>query len=135
MVVPVTVAAQPPQVLDVEQHPPVALNLRQMLALVAQQALVGLMTWQHVDDVPERRPATEAASSHIGGDQPGCSANLHCGQKFDEITFAFSQPFAPIAFTFAGTVQAYAELTTLVCAVFAYAPLIILAVSVPVIVH
>lgn len=76
-VVPIPVAAEPIQVLDRKQQPPVALDLLKMLALVTQQALVVLMAGQHVDGAPERRPAFEAAQAHIGGNQAGGSADGH----------------------------------------------------------
>lgn len=53
MVAVVPIAAQPPQVLDLEQQPPASLDLLQMAALVAQQDLVGFKAWQNVDGAPE----------------------------------------------------------------------------------
>lgn len=77
-VVPVPVAAQAPQVPDRKEHTPVALDLLQMLAFVAQQALVVLVSWQHVDGVPEAGPASEPAGSHVPGYQAsGCLYSSH----------------------------------------------------------
>lgn len=58
-------------------RPPVALDLLQVLALVAQQALVVFVAWKHVDRAPEARPAFEAAQAHVSGDQAGGGADDH----------------------------------------------------------
>lgn len=73
-VVPVPVAGQPPQVLDGKRQPAVALDLFQVLGLVAQQAVVVLVAGQHVDRAPEAGPACEPAGSHVGGNQAGGGA-------------------------------------------------------------
>lgn len=64
-------------VLDAEQDAPVALDLLQMAALVAQQALVVLVAGQDVDDAPEAGPATEPAGFHVSGNQAGGGADGH----------------------------------------------------------
>ena len=87
---PVPVACQPPQVLDAEQQPPVALDLLQVAALVEQQPLVLLVAGQDVDDVPERRPTQEAGPAHEPGQQAGGGADLHGYQT--------TRPSAQIAF-------------------------------------
>lgn len=48
-----------------------------MAALVAQQALVLLVAWQHVDSAPEAGPAFEAAQLHVCGNQAGGGAHYH----------------------------------------------------------
>ena len=52
-------------------------------ALVAQQALVMLEAWQHVDGIPEAGPAAEFAGSHVGGDQAGGGASDFVGIHAD----------------------------------------------------
>lgn len=73
----VPVAAKPVQVLEGEQQPPVALDLLQMLALVAQQALVVLVAGQDVDGAPEAGPACKSAAFHVPGDKAGGGVDGH----------------------------------------------------------
>lgn len=79
-VVPVAIPHGHPGVLDGKQQPPIALDLVQMALLMPQQVLVVLPAWQHIDSAPEASPATEAAQSHVGGDQAGGSSDDHAGK-------------------------------------------------------
>lgn len=92
-VVPVAVAKGPPSVLDAEHHPPVALYLLEMFALVAQQRLVVLVAWQDVDGVPEAGPAVEFAGAHVCGDQACGGADFHAAIAPND----FHVPGAPAA--------------------------------------
>lgn len=81
---------RPPQVLDAEQDASVTLDLFQVLALVAQQALVVLVAWQDVDRAPEAGPTFEAAQSHVGGDQAGGDADGHSITTFSTPKLGFT---------------------------------------------
>lgn len=86
---------------------PVALDLLQMAALVAQQALVTegwsgvrltgerselvLEAWQDVDGAPEACPAIEAAQAHVGGDQAGGGADGHYQTPYCILSCWFSR--------------------------------------------
>ena len=70
-VVAVAVAQQPVAVLEQVKQLAVALHLRQVLALVAQQALILLVAGGKVDAAPERCPALEVAEAHVREDEAG----------------------------------------------------------------
>lgn len=62
------------------------LDLSQMLAFVAQQALVVLVARKDVDDVPKAGPACKPAGPHVGGDQAGGDADGHAAAASDNVT-------------------------------------------------
>lgn len=76
-VVPVAVPGQSIEIADRELEVPVTLDLFQVAALVAQQALVLLMSWQRVDRVPKAGPAGEPSPAHQPGQQAGGGADGH----------------------------------------------------------
>ena len=59
---------------DAARHPSRVWSLE---GLVAQQALVGFVAWNHVDGAPEAGPAFETAGSHVPGDWVGGGAGGH----------------------------------------------------------
>lgn len=56
---------------------PIALDLLQVATLVAQQAAVALVPWQHVGHTPEASPAQELGPEHEPGQQASGGADLH----------------------------------------------------------
>ena len=110
----------PPRVFQSKHHPPVALDLLHMLALVAQQELVVLVAWQDVDGAPEAGPAVEATEAHVPGKQAGGGSDGHTGVTSPEPSVARQADVAnvPVAYRIFPVLVSYANLPAYLRCVF-----------------